>query len=140
MSYLVDTNVFSEKLKRKPNPLVVDWLAANESEIFVSTVTIAEIRRGIERIPAGKRRDQFEDWLRSINQAMRGSILSFNRSVANAWGQMQGQLDKEGIRLSPFDGLIAATAIRHGLTVVTRNVADFKNAPVRLLNPFDPGS
>lgn len=136
MSYLVDTNVFSEKLKPRPDEKVVAGLDQNESELFVSTLTITEIRRGIERLPEGKRRDQFQQWLTSLNQAMADSILSFNRAVAHTLGQMQGQLDLKGIKLSPFDSIIAATAIRHGLTVVTRNERDFKEAPVRMLNPF----
>lgn len=136
MSYLVDTNVFSEKLKPHPDAEVVEWLAENESELFISTLTIAEIRRDIERLPQGKRRDQLQQWLTSLNSTMDGSILSFNRAVAHSRGQMQGQLDLKGIRISPSDGILAPTAIRHGLTVVTRNERDFKDAPVRMLNPF----
>ena len=136
MSFLVDTNVFSEKLKRKPDAAVVRWLAENEANLFVSTITIAEIRRGIERLPEGVRRDEFQQWLAQIGRTMKGSVLGFSRSVAHVWGQMQGQLDAKGIRLSPFDGLIAATAIRYDLVIVTRNARDFASAPVRLLNPF----
>ena len=136
MSYLVDTNVFSEKLKPRPDAEVVEWLAENESELFISTLTIAEIRRDIERLPQGKRRDQFQQWLTSLNSTMDGSILSFNRAAAHSRGQMQGQLDLKGIRISPSDGILAPTAIRHGLTVVTRNERDFNDAPVRMLNPF----
>lgn len=136
MSYLIDTNVFSEKLKPRPDAEVVEWLAENESELFISTLTIAEIRRDIERLPQGKRRDQFQQWLTSLNSTMDGSILSFNRAAAHSRGQMQGQLDLKGIRISPSDGILAPTAIRHGLTVVTRNERDFNDAPVRMLNPF----
>jgi len=136
MSYLDDTNVFSEKLKPRPDAEVVEWLAENESELFISTLTIAEIRRDIERLPQGKRRDQFQQWLTSLNSTMAGSILSFNRAAAHSRGQMQGQLDLKGIRISPSDGILAPTAIRHGLTVVTRNERDFNDAPVRMLNPF----
>lgn len=136
MSYLVDTNVFSEQLKPRPNASVIAWLRENESEIFISVVTIAEIRRGIERLPEGKRKDNFSDWLSKISKAMRGTILSYNRSVAHVWGQMQGNLDKQGVRLSAMDSILSATAIRYGLEVVTRNTKDFSNAPVRVLNPF----
>lgn len=136
MDFLVDTNVFSEKLKRNPQAAVVQWLAENEANLFVSTITIAEIRRGIERLPQGRRREEFQSWLAEIGHTMKGSILGFNRSVAHVWGQMQGKLDSEGIRLAAFDGLIAATALRYDLTVVTRNTRDFENAPVRVLNPF----
>ena len=137
MSFLVDTNVFSEKLKKDPHPDVFSWLADHESELFISTITIAEIKRGIERLPEGKRKEAFQAWLSEIGRVMKGSILSVNRSVAHTWGQMQGQLDKKGIQLAPFDGMIAATAVRYDLTVVTRNTKDFELASVRLLNPFD---
>jgi predicted nucleic acid-binding protein len=135
MDFLVDTNVFSEQLKRTPDAAVLEWLRENESKLFVSTITIAEIRRGIESLGERRRREEFESWLAQIGYTMKGSILSFNRSVAHVWGQMQGKLDTQGIRLSAFDGLIAATAVRYDLTVVTRNTRDFENAPVRLLNP-----
>ena len=71
-----------------------------------------------------------------VSKTMRGSILTYNRSVAHAWGQMQGNLDKQGVRLSAIDSIIAATAIRHGLAVVTRNTKDFSDAPVRVVDPF----
>ena len=100
MIYLVDTNVFSEMLKRRPNAGVLDWLREHEHHIAVSTITIAEIRRGIERLTDGKRRDDFEAWLGKICVSMRGNLLSFNRATAHVWGQMQGRLDAEGIRLS----------------------------------------
>jgi len=137
MSYLVDTNVFSERLKPRPNRRVVSWLERHEAEIHVSTITIAEIRRGIERLPDGKRKERFGEWLSSITRTMHGSVLSFNRSVAHVWGQMQGRLDGEGITLAAFDGIIAATAIRHNLTVCTRNVRDFARAGIEVFNPFD---
>ena len=140
MSYLVDTNVFSEQLKPRPSRRVIRWLEENESEIYVSTITIAEIRRGIERLPEGKRKDRFSEWLSTITRTMRGSVLSFNRSVAHVWGQMQGRLDGEGITLSAFDSIIAATAIRHDLAVCSRNVRDFQRTGVTVINPFEDTS
>lgn len=136
MSFLVDTNVFSETLKRNPDQRVVAWLRENESEIFVSVITIAEIRRGIERLPQGKRREELTCWLSGLSTKMKRSILSYNRSVAHVWGQMRGKLDTEGIHLASMDSILAATAIRHNLTVVTRNTKDFEHAPVTVLNPF----
>lgn len=137
MGYLVDTNVFSETLRRRPDAGVVKWLAEHESEIWVSAITIAEIRRGIEKLPQGERRDQLSDWLSTIGRRMGSTILSFNRSVAHVWGQMSARLDAKGHRPPAFDGQIAATAIRHNLTVVTRNSKDFNSMPVPVLNPFD---
>lgn len=138
MSYLVDTNVLCEKLKRSPSERVVEWIARHESEIFVSVISIAEIRRGIERLPAeSSRRNELQSWLSSVCHALRGNILSVNRAVAHVWGQMQADLDRQGVLLSSFDGLIAATALRYDMPVVTRNVQNFKLAPVRVINPFD---
>lgn len=136
MGYLVDTNVFCESVKPRPNESVLQWLSDHERELHLSTITIAEIRRGIERLDEGKRKEDFKEWLSQINTSMKGNILGFNRSVAHVWGQMQGQLDRQGIRLAAFDGLIAATAVRYGLKVVTRNVKNFQLAPIEVVNPF----
>ena len=136
MNYLVDTNVFCEQLKQKPDPKVIQWLIDHESNLFVSTVTIAEIRRGIERLPDGKRKTEFGDWLQEFSHQMKGSLLSFNRSVTHIWGQMQGNLDQKGILIPQFDGIIAATAMRYNMPLVTRNVKDFKHAPIKVIDPF----
>jgi toxin FitB len=136
MSYLVDTNVFSELVKAKPDDIVVKWLRDHEPELYISTVTIGEIRRGIEGLPVSKRKAGLQSWLTGLCNRMEGRILSFNTSVAHVWGQMVARCDKGGIALPSADSQLAATAHRHGLTVVTRNVADFKNAGVKLVNPF----
>lgn len=136
MSFLVDTCVFSERLKRRPNEAVIDWIETNEPMLYVSTITIGEIRRGVERLRRGKRRTRFQHWLTRLSQTMHGRILSYNRAVAHVWGQMQAQMEAKGHRCPAFDGIIAATAIRHGLTVVTRNESDFRRTGVAVLNPF----
>jgi toxin FitB len=136
VSYLVDTNVFCEPVRPKPDAAVVEWLRANESSLFVSTITIGEIRRGIERLPAGRRRTQLRAWLTALCDCMRGRILSFNTSTAHVWGQIKAKWDAAGIAISSLDSQIAATAHRHQLTVVTRNAADFEKTGVKLLNPF----
>lgn len=136
MSFLVDTNVFSEQLKPKPDSQVIDWIQENEANLYLSTVSLGEIRRGIERFDEGKRKRQYQHWLTQLSETMRGNILSYNRSVAHVWGQMQAAMEREGFAASAFDGLIAATAIRHGLTLVTRNTRDFQHTGATLLNPF----
>ena len=83
MSYLVDTNVYSEPVKPKPDPKVVAWLRKHEGELHVSTITIGEIRRGIERLPDGKRKTQLRAWLQAICDCMKGRVLSFNTSTAH---------------------------------------------------------
>lgn len=136
MSYLVDTNVFSELVKPKPNSNVVAWLRANESSLYVSTITIGEMRRGIERLPAGRRRTQLRSWLVALCDCMKGRVLSFNTSTAHVWGQLKAKWDAAGIVIPSLDSQIAATAQRHELTVVTRNTADFARTGVKSVNPF----
>ena len=137
MSYLVDTNVFSELAKSKPDAKAVAWLRDHESQLYVSTITIGELRRGIERLPSGKRKTALQSWLAGLCKRMEGRILAFNASVAHVWGQLMAGWEKKGITVPSFDSQLAATAHRHGLTMVTRNEADFQNTGVKLLNPFD---
>ena len=139
MSYLVDTNVYSESVKPRPEPKVVEWLRNHERELYVSTITIGEIRRGIERLPEGNRKTQLHAWLQSICNCMKGRILSYNISTAHVWGQLKAKWDKAGIHVPSLDSQIAATAHRYGLTVVTRNTADFAGAGIKVLNPWEEG-
>ena len=89
MNYLVDTNVFCEPAKPKPETQVVTWLRAHESELYICTITIGEIRRGIERLPEGRRKTQLRAWLLALCDSMKGRILGFNASTAHVWGQIQ---------------------------------------------------
>ncbi|HWB02203.1 MAG TPA: type II toxin-antitoxin system VapC family toxin [Verrucomicrobiales bacterium] len=136
MSWLVDTNIFSEPVKRKADPKVVSWLRDHEPELYVSTITIGELRRGIERLPAGKRKTQLHAWLQSLCDCMKGRVLSFNTSTAHVWGQLKAKWDKAGLNVPSLDSQIAATAQRHHLTLVTRNTSDFYLTGIKLHNPF----
>ena len=136
MSYLVDTNVFSEPMKPKPDAKVIAWLRDHESALYISTVSIGEMRRGIERLPAGRRKTQLRAWLVTLCDCMKGRVLSFNTSTAHVWGQLKAKWDAAGIAIPSLDSQIAATAHRHRLTVVTRNTADFAKTGVKLFNPF----
>lgn len=136
MSYLVDTNVLSELAKPMPASEVLTWFREHESGLYVSTITLGEIRKGLELLPAGKRRSGLENWFRSVCDRLEGRILSFNTSTAHVWGQLVGKLEKKGILIPTLDSQIAATAQRHGLTIVTRNEADFKPTGLKLFNPF----
>ena len=137
MSYLVDTNVFSEAAKPKPDPQVMEWLSQHEGELYVSSITIGEIRRGIERLPEGKRKARLREWLQSLCDIMRGRVLSFNTTTAHVWGQLKAKWDATGLVLPSLDSQIAATAHRYSLVVVTRNTADFKKSGVKVINPFE---
>ena len=136
MSYLVDTNVFSELAKPKPDAGVVAWVRANESQLYVSAVTIGELRWGVERLPAGKRKTQLRTWLLTLGERMQGRILGFNASTAHVWGQLKAKWEAAGFSVASLDSQIAATAHRHQLILVTRNTADFARTGIKLFNPF----
>jgi predicted nucleic acid-binding protein len=136
MGYLVDNNVFSELVKTKPDPLVLQWLSKHEPELYISSISIGEIKRGIEYLTSGKRKTALQSWLTELCHRMEGRILSFNTSTAHVWGQLVARADKRGNTLPTIDSQLAATAHRHGLTIVTRNVTYFKHAGVKVLNPF----
>lgn len=136
MSFLVDTNVLSEPAKPKPEKRVVTWLREHEPELYISAITVGELRRGIERLTEGKRKAQLQVWLVELCDRMKGRVLSYNTSAAHVWGQLKARWDREGISIPSLDSQIAAIAHRHGLTIVTRNTSDFKKAGVDVLDPF----
>jgi len=137
VNYLADTNLVSEFTKPKPNLQVLAWIGAHERELYVSSITIAEIRRGIERMPLGHKRGAVELWFDRFCKRMENRTISFNASIAHIWGQLAAKWERIGIGVPILDGLIAATAHRHNLTVVTRNVSDFQKTGLRVINPFD---
>lgn len=137
MSYLIDTNVISEVRKRdRCDPNVAGWFArVNDPEIYLSVLTLGEIRKGIElaRRRDGQKAAALEAWLRAIGNAHAERILSIDEQVAEEWGRMNVPDP-----LPIIDGLLAATAKVHGLILVTRNVADVARSGARLLDPFEP--
>jgi predicted nucleic acid-binding protein len=136
MTYLLDTNVISELRKRDPDPHVLAWYATVASvQIFVSVLTIGEIRLGIERL---RRKDAaraglLEEWLRGLHASYGDRIISVDAAVAEAWGRLNVPDP-----LPVIDGLLAASAKVRGWTLVTRNTGDLARSGVALLNPFDP--
>ena len=136
MNYLVDTNVLSELAKPQPAGEVMAWFVKHEPHLYVSSISLGEIRKGLELLPSGKRKTSLQAWFKAVCERMDGRILSFNTSTADVWGQLVANLETKGITIPAVDSQLAATAHRHGLTMVTRNVANFKNAGVKLVNPF----
>ena len=136
--FLLDTNVLSEFARSKPaDPQVDRWLKALPDEIvFASVLTFAEIRRGIELLPAGKRRTQLEEWLDELHRSFGGRLLPVTKAIGDRWAVLSAQAQRRGTPLAILDGIIAATALEHGLTVATRNVKDFASLGVPLLNPW----
>ena len=137
MNHLLDTCLISEFKKKQPEPKVVAWLDVQlEETLFLSTVTIGEIQKGISRLPVSKRQTELARWLEDLVYRYDDRILPLDTAVMRQWGQLTGALEKQGRALPLLDSLIAATALTHGLILVTRNEDDFAGTNVSLLNPW----
>jgi Predicted nucleic acid-binding protein, contains PIN domain len=138
--YLLDTNCISELVRIQPEPGVIAWMeAVDESQLFLSVLTLGEIRKGLAGLPQSKRRTRLETWLEiDLHSRFAGRILPIDAAVADRWGSLAAHARSERNTLSTIDGLLAATALHHNLTVVSRNVHDFQNTPVSVLNPWKP--
>jgi toxin FitB len=133
-TFLVDANVLSEPTKPEPNPGVVDWLVRHEREIALDPVILGEIRFGILLLPEGKRRSRLERWFESGVE--RVYCLPWDAATGLRWAQLLAELRSSGRAMPIKDSLIAATALVHGLAVVTRNRIDFEKAGVEVIDPF----
>jgi predicted nucleic acid-binding protein len=127
MSFLLDTNAVSEWVKPRPNPGLIGWMeSADEDRIFISVVSLAELRYGVERMVAGRRRSRLEAWLRDqLPLRFEGRILPVDIDVAEAWGKTVSRSEAAGRPIGAMDAFLLATAEIHQLTLVTRNVSDF---------------
>jgi toxin FitB len=139
VSFLLDTNVMSEWVKPQPDPNVISWLAGvDEDRVFISVASFAEIRRGIELMPAGRRRARLGAWLgEELPVRFEDRILTIDQRVAEIWGLVMDRGQKTGLALGSMDAFFAATAEAHGLTLVTRNVRDFQQVGISILNPWE---
>ena len=137
MKYLLDTCVISELVKTSPNPIVLDWLNNTPSErLFLSVITIGEIRKGLTKLPDSKRKDKLTEWLNTLLEDYQDRIYSIDLAVAENWGIMQGNAEKSGMPMTSMDSLIAAIAYTHNLVLVTRNINDFKATNLPINNPW----
>lgn len=137
MNFLLDTNAISEWVKPRPNPGLIGWMeSADEDRIFLSAVSLAELRYGVERMATGSRRSRLEAWLgHELPLRFEGRILPIDINVADAWGKIISRSEAAGRPMGAMDGFLAATAEVRGLTLVTRNVADFPLLKA-ILNPW----
>nr|WP_246400987.1 type II toxin-antitoxin system VapC family toxin [Jiangella mangrovi] len=135
---MLDTNVISEGFRRFPDPEVIDWLdEVPEDTTFISAVTVGEVRKGIAKLPLGRRRSNLEAWLTDgLVLRFEGRILALDAEVADLWGRTVAACESDGRPVDPIDAQIGATALWHGLTLATRNVRDFAPMGVEVFNPW----
>ena len=137
MRLLVDTCVLSELNRPKPDPRVRARLSAlDDQDIYLSVVTIGELVHGIARLVKSKRKAALAAWLTQLESLYGDRILPIDSDTARIWGQLTGIAGLKGRTIPATDGLIAATALRHGLHVMTRNSADFEATGVMLIDPW----
>lgn len=136
MSYLIDTNVLSEIFRLEPHQKIVKWFESiPESLIYISVLTIGEIRKGIENLQDTKRKATIKNWLEySLPTRFEGRILAITQEVAEKWGRL---MSEAGRTLPAIDSLLAATALQHDMTLITRNIQDFRHPGLEVINPWE---
>lgn len=134
MSFLLDTCVLSEGVKSPHDDLVIRWIRSTpENEQFTSVIAVAELKFGIEAIPTGRRRTQLDDWFReTLRPSLGDRVIPFDESCAMVWASLRVRMPNAKFA----DSQLAATALAHGLTLVTRNVRDFAFAGLPVFNPW----
>jgi len=137
MNYILDTCVLSETIKPRPDPALVKWLQGQRPDgLFISTFTLGELRKGIDRLPPGIKRHDLQLWLSKLSDTYQDRFLSFDEECAMLWGSLCANSESAGMPLPVIDSLVAAVSLRHGCTLVTRNERDYVQTGVPLLNPW----
>jgi predicted nucleic acid-binding protein len=137
VGFLLDTCLLSEAWKPAPNGGVLEWLASsNEEELFLSVLSLGELKTGIDRLPPGKKRERLSRDYVALRSRFSSRVLAVNDVVAERWAALTADAIRAGKHVHVVDGLLAATALVFGLTVVTRNVGDFVAASVPVLDPW----
>lgn len=136
--FLLDTNVISELIRRKPEASVTGWVeATDETLLYLSVLSLGEIRKGIVSLASASRRMALGAWLDGeLTVRFSHRILSIDEGVADRWGRIAARAETSGRRLPVIDGLLAATALHHNLTLVTRNVTGVASTGVPVFNPW----
>ena len=136
--FLLDTSVISELIRPKPDDKVLRWIEeTDESLLFLSVLTLGEIRNGVQRLRAGRRRGRLESWLHvDLPSRFQDRVLPIDAAIADRWGRISAIAAAKGKPVPVIDGLLAATAIHHNLTLVTRNSSDVSGTGVATLTPW----
>ena len=137
MKYLLDTCVISEMIKPSPDKKLLRWVENEPSaSLFLSVITIGEIRKGLSKLPASRKKEKLTIWLNMLLEEYSNRILLIDLTVAENWGEMQGRSEKKGAVMPSIDGLIAAITYTNNMTLVTRNENDFISANIPIINPW----
>jgi predicted nucleic acid-binding protein len=134
----LDTNVISETMRPRPDPVVFGWLEHNSTRLSASTVVLAEVRFGIMRVAERQRSPRWSMALEAWKDQLKGRIHAFDSACADLYGDIMGRAHLAGRPMQPLDGMIAAIALRHGAALATRNTKHFEGLGLRLMNPFEP--
>lgn len=137
--FLLDTNCISEIVRPKPDPAVLNWIeTTDESLLYLSVLTLGEIRKGVAGLPQGRRRTQLEAWLEvDLRTRFSDRLLAIDAFICDRWGQLAAEAKQSGKALGVIDGLLAATALHLNLTIVSRNSSDFAVSHVQVFNPWN---
>lgn len=137
--FLLDTNVISELIKPRPEANVTSWIeSTDESLLFLSVLTLGEIRRGIAGLPQSRRRASLEAWFdKDLQARFEDRILTIDQEVADRWSLLTAAAGNSGVVLPVIDGLLAATALEHNLTFVTRDIGQIPSLGVAVFNPWE---
>ncbi len=136
--FILDTCLVSEFTRKTPNVGVIRWLDQQETgDLFITTLTLGEIAKGIERLPVSRKRTELEIWLaHDLLARFAGRIVTFDEAAGFEWGRLCARLELAGFMMPAVDSQIAAICLLRGADIVTRNAADFAHAAVRVVNPW----
>ena len=139
MKFLLDTCVLSEFTRKKPSVNLTEWLAAkDEHTLYLSVLTLGELQQGISKLTDSKRKLGLQRWLdQDITKRFENRIISIDSHIIDHWGRLRGEALQIGKSFPVIDSLLAATALTHGMTIVTRNTSDYKDTGISIRNPWD---
>lgn len=140
MSFLIDTCCISELTKKHPDQNVISWFSnQDETEMYVSVITFGELIKGVDKLSASKKKVELNQWINNdLKQRFRNRILDISLTEVKKWGEILTLCENKGTPIPAIDALIAATALVHDLTVVTRNIKDMQPSGAYILNPWKP--